>query len=200
MTGSDDQRLVRQMHAGDGATFDALFLRYYPQVYRVLYRLTGSCEMAEDLAQETFIELYRNPPKLQEGMPIVAWLCRVALNKGYNALRSDERAVRRAERWFEPPQPVDPEAELLRAEEHVRVRDALAQLPEKQNKLLLLRYAGLSYTEVAATLDVSPGSVGTLLVRAERALLAAYLSTEPAAQEEPVAPMEPSGSNERVRQ
>jgi RNA polymerase sigma factor (sigma-70 family) len=73
--------------------------------------------------------------------------------------------VHRAVGW---PDQADPHDELLRAEERARVREALARLPERQGKLLLLRYAGLSYAEVAATLESAPGSVGTLLARAER--------------------------------
>jgi RNA polymerase sigma-70 factor (ECF subfamily) len=65
-------------------------------------------------------------------------------------------------------------AELLRAEERARVRAALAQLPERQSQLLLLRHAGLAYTEIAAIVDVAPGSVGTLLARAERAFITEY--------------------------
>ena len=53
-------------------------------------------------------------------------------------------------------------------------RAALARLPERTAKLLLLRYAGLSYAEIAAALQVAPGSVGTLLVRAERAFIQTY--------------------------
>ena len=54
------------------------------------------------------------------------------------------------------------------------MRAAIAELPERQGRLLLLRYAGLSYGEIAAALDVAASSVGTLLARAERAFLAVY--------------------------
>jgi RNA polymerase sigma-70 factor (ECF subfamily) len=70
---------------------------------------------------------------------------------------------------------VDPEAEALRAEERERVRVALARLPERQARLLLLRQEdGLKYAEIAAILEVAPGSIGTLLVRAERAFQLAW--------------------------
>jgi RNA polymerase sigma-70 factor (ECF subfamily) len=74
----------------------------------------------------------------------------------------------------ETQQQSDPQDEYLRREERERVRAALARLPERSAKLLLLRHAGLAYAEIAAALQVAPGSVGTLLVRAERAFLAAY--------------------------
>jgi RNA polymerase sigma-70 factor (ECF subfamily) len=79
---------------------------------------------------------------------------------------------------MEPEQQSDPQDEYLRHEERERVRAALARLPERQGKLLLLRHAGLSYAEMAAALEVAPGSIGTLLVRAERAFLVEYERAE----------------------
>lgn len=174
-----DDRLLEQMRRGDGSAFEQLFLRHYSQVHRVAYGLVGSREAAEDLAQETFLELYRHIPAIPPGSTLVAWLCRVALNKGYNTLRGEKRAQQRLER-FSPPGEVDPYADLLRAEERARVREVLEKLPERQSKLLLLRHAGLSLAEIAAALGVAPGSVGTLLARAERAFVAAYNVMNPA--------------------
>jgi len=68
----------------------------------------------------------------------------------------------------------------VRAEDRAYAQAALAALPERQGKLLLLRYAGLTYNEIAEALDIAPSSVGTLLVRAERAFAAAYGRLNPA--------------------
>jgi RNA polymerase sigma-70 factor (ECF subfamily) len=84
----------------------------------------------------------------------------------------------------DPAPALDPEAELVRAEERAGVRAALADLPERQGKLLLLRHAGFSYAEIAAVLEVAPGSIGTLLVRAERAFLEVYRRANPAGRQE----------------
>lgn len=168
-----DGQLLQRWRDGDEAAFEELFLRHYGQVFRVLFNLVGSREEAEDLAQETFIALHNQPPPhVQTSM--AAWLCRVALNRGYNALRGERRAQQRLERMDPLPLPLDPQAALLRAEEQGRVRAALAQLPERQRTMLLLRHSGMSYAEIAGVLDVAPGSVGTLLARAERAFLAAF--------------------------
>ena len=105
---------------------------------------------------------------------------RVGLNRGYNALRGQRRAQRRIERLAEPPTQVDPHGELVRAEDRAYAQAALAALPERQGKLLLLRYAGLTYNEIAEALDIAPSSVGTLLARAERAFAAAYGRLNPA--------------------
>src|SRR5215211_9562739 len=104
---------------------------------------------------------------------------RVAVNRAYNALRSKQR-LQRGLGWVEPEQQSDPQDEYLRREERERVRAALARLPERTAKLLLLRYAGLAYNEIAAALDVAPGSVGTLLARAEHAFAAVYGRLNPA--------------------
>ena len=182
MTEPDDL-LVQRVARGDRTAFECLFQHYYAQIYGVVYGVVGRAEEAEDLTQETFLELYRNPPRLEEGRRLAPWLCRVALNRAYNVLRDDRRAMQKLEqagRLAPQPTPADPETELLRGEQHARIRDALAQLPERQNRLLLLRYAGLSYGEIAGVLGVARSSVGTLLARAARAFLQAYGSPDPA--------------------
>ncbi|MFO7170471.1 MAG: sigma-70 family RNA polymerase sigma factor [Chloroflexota bacterium] len=169
-----DALLLGRLHAGDVAAFELLFERHYATVFRALYGLTGSHEEAEDLAQETFLTLFRTPPRHKPGMSLAAWLCRVGLNRAYNRLRGARRERQRAERLAEAPAPAGPEEELARSEERALVRQALAKLPERQARLLLLRHAGLSYAEVAQALEIAPSSVGALLARAEKAFVAAY--------------------------
>lgn len=173
MSASDTEVLERMRH-GDEAAFEELFLRHYAQVYRVLYHLLANRQEAEDLVQETFLTLLRQPPPPRTEVPLPAWLCRVALNRGYNVLRSDRRERARLPRLVEPDTQVDPQVESQRREDRRRVRATLAELPERQSSLLLLRYAGLSYAEIATVLEVASGSVGTLLARAERAFMSAY--------------------------
>lgn len=173
-----DAALLERLRSGDSTAFDELFLRHYAVVYRVLYGVVGDAQEAEDLAQETFTALYRQPPRLDDSGAFGGWLYRVAVNRAYNALRGHQRFQRRLER-LEPEQQSDPQDEYLRHEERERVRSALARLPERTAKLLLLRYAGLAYAEIASALQVAPSSVGTLLARAERAFAAAYDREEP---------------------
>ncbi len=168
-----DGALLERLRHGDEAAFEELFARHYATVYRVLYGLTGKREAAEDAAQETFLTLYRRPPSPHQ--PVRPWLCRVALNTALNALRSERRDVKRIERAAQTPTADDPSEAAERAEERDQVRAALAMLPQRQAQLLLLRHSGLSYAEVAAVLDLAPGSIGTLLVRAERAFAEAYM-------------------------
>ncbi len=177
-----DAALLERLRSGDSTAFDELFLRHYAAVYRVLYGVVGDAQEAEDLAQETFTALYRQPPRLDGPDGLGGWLYRVAVNRAYNALRSNQRLQRRLGQ-MEPEQKNDPQDEYVRREERQRVRAALAELPERQGKLLLLRHAGLSYAQIAAVLEVAPGSIGTLLARAERAFVAAYERMELAEHE-----------------
>lgn len=179
---SGDDDLLHRWRGRDERAFEELFLRYYRSVYRVLQGVVGYPQEAEDLAQETFLVLYRNPPQL-EGTGLGPWLYRVAADRGYNALRSARRAGQHMEQVIDAVAPVDPQREFLRQEERQRVRGTLARLPERSAKLLLLRYGGLSYAEIAFALEIAPSSVGTLLARAEQAFVTEYEAGQTAARE-----------------
>ena len=169
--------------------FDALFLAHYQSVFRLAYRLAGTREAAEDLAQETFLRLHRTPGiwQDQEGVGsdpvndrrVAAWLYRVATNLAYNYVRGRGRQKRREDASTGAMSEVDPADMAERMETRLAVRQALATLPERQVQLLLLRHAGLSYRELAEALDVAPGSVGTLLARAEAAFEKVYNRSNP---------------------
>ena len=182
-----DYTLLQRLGRGDETAFEQLYMRHYDRVYRVLYSLVGTRETSEDLAQETFMELHRNASRLPADTTLGAWLCRVALNKGYNVLRDQKRAREKLES-FAVLHNDDPYADFVRAEDQARVREVLSRLHERQSKILLLRYAGYSLAEMAVVLDVAPGSVGTLLARAEKAFVAAY---------ECMHPVEPKSSLEK---
>jgi RNA polymerase sigma-70 factor (ECF subfamily) len=151
-------------------SFEALFHQHWSRVYAVIFRLVGDPAAAEGLALEVFWRLYDRPPKKRDGLS--GWLYRVATNLGYNALRAGERRERyegEAGRMALDRQRVpDPAEALERAEQREQVRRALAQLNPRDAKLLVLRHSGLTYAEVAAALGLAPGSIGTLLARAEK--------------------------------
>jgi len=154
---------------GTDAAFEAAFRQHWVAVYGVLVRLTGDPAAADDLALETFWRLWHRPPARHDNT--AAWLYRVAVNLGYNALRAARRRAgyeARAGLAAAGAAPADPAASAERAEARDRVRAVLRALPARDARLLVLRQAGLSYDEIAAALRVAPGSVGTLLARAER--------------------------------
>ena len=165
-----------------GVSFERAFDQHYPRIYRLLVGLVGPDE-ADDAAQEVFLRLYASPVLHQPDGQLAAWLYRVALNTGYNLLRSRRRAadrLQRAGRLTEPETAIR-QAELNPArsaavhEEAALVRATLDCLSPTHRNVLLLRQAGLSYAEVAAAVGVKPGSVGALLARAEAHLRSHYL-------------------------
>lgn len=177
-----DAALLADVRAGSEAAFEALFGRYYGQVHRLLQRLVE--DEADDLAQAVFWRLYTRPPRVLQG-DLRGWLYRVATRLGYNALRARRRRERHRDRWAvlvgqvgEDPSP-GPEAASEQEAERRQVRAALASLKARDAMILALRHSGLSYGEIAKALKIAPGSVGTLLARAERSFVAAYGSMPP---------------------
>jgi len=176
-----DAKLMSQLQAGDEAAFETLFLRHYERVYGVLYRLLGNRADAEDVAQQVFLKLYHSPRRLRiedDESNVTGWLYRAAVNTGYNALRSQKRRRkwhdRLAQLWPTETSPSDPAQIAESQADQARTRQILADMKPRDAKLLLLRHSGLSYKELAVALKVAPGSVGSLLTRAERAFAQKY--------------------------
>jgi RNA polymerase sigma-70 factor (ECF subfamily) len=184
-------RLVRAVwdeagtQAGSLERFAAVFRERYRELYGLGYRLLGDHGEAEDVVQETFLKLDGHPVLERPDPEVAAWLRRVCLNTAYNRLRGQRRASARLDRAARAERADDeagagptPLLEVLRAEQQQAVRRALASLPERQRACLLLRHAGYSYAEIAATLDLAVGSVGVLLARGERGFREAYLDSD----------------------
>ena len=154
----------------DQAAFEAAFEAHWPWVCATLYRLVGDWDEAEDLALEVFYRLHERPP--QDRDRLSSWLHRVATNVGLNALRARQRRRRYEDMAgmlrLQRADPLDPPALVERDETLERVRQVLAQMKPRAAQLLILRHGGLSYADIAASLNVAPGSVGTLLARAEK--------------------------------
>ena len=153
-------------------TFEQAFLENWSRIYRLLLHLVGDPAEAEDLALETFLRLYRHPQPPKDGFNLGGWLHRVATNLGLHSIRSFQRrqryeleAGKGALEGVEPAHPMDV---LSGEDDRRRVRKVLGQMNERQASLLVLRYSGKTYKEIAAVLGVAPTSIGPLLLRAER--------------------------------
>ncbi|HST48854.1 sigma-70 family RNA polymerase sigma factor [Jatrophihabitans sp.] len=150
------------------ADLEVIFRRDYRQVVAVAARVLGSRDQAEDVAQETFLAFSRSTVPAEDA---TGWLCVAAAHTALNLLRSGRRRASREETAAAVHPVVSDVAEaVVTLEERSRVRAALATLPRNQAVALVLRHSGLSYADVAAALDLSPGSVGTTVRRAESAL------------------------------
>ncbi len=155
--------------------FVELFESQFPRVFRVLDRLSGDPELATDLTQEAFVRLYRRGAVPDSP---VSWLITVAMNLHRNAQTKQSRRSRlltlfRADEAHSDPPPTPSDAALADAEKW-RVRGALARLPARDQRLLLLLAEGYSYREMAEALDLNPASVGTLMSRAKKRFRKAY--------------------------
>jgi RNA polymerase sigma-70 factor, ECF subfamily len=173
-----DERVAARRDAGGEvwaeADFERVFLAHYARVVAVLLRLVGDRMQAEELAGEVFWKIYRQPPAPGEGQNVGGWLYRAATRLGIDALRALKRRRRYeqeagASAWesAEAGPQADPLSGVLREEKRRRVREVLTRLKPAQAQLLILRQSGLSYQELARALGVKPGSIGTLLARAE---------------------------------
>ncbi|WP_239151669.1 sigma-70 family RNA polymerase sigma factor [Virgisporangium aurantiacum] len=146
---------------------EQVFRSAYPHVVAVAARVLGARDEAEDIAQEVFLAFARSSVPAGEAP---GWLSVAAAHTALNHLRSSRRRASREERAEQATQEEDVADTIVRRDERRRVRVALARLPRRQAVALVLRHSGLSYAEIAAALELSPGSVGTTVRRAESAL------------------------------
>jgi RNA polymerase sigma-70 factor (ECF subfamily) len=148
---------------------DDVFRRHYAVVVGVAARVLGSRDEAEDVAQETFLSFGRSTVPGDEAR---GWLCVAAAHTALNQLRTGRRRATRETAVAAGHDAIvaDVADAVVTNEDRARVRAALGRLPHAQAVALVLRHSGLSYAEVAAALDLSPGSVGTTVRRAELAL------------------------------
>lgn len=150
--------------------FERLFLREYERVVAIARRVLQDPGEAEDTAQEVFLSFHRR--HAADAPYAAAWLYEASAHAALNRLRGNRRRARREQVTAprEDEAVADPQRSIEQAEDTARMRAALARLPEKSAKVLVLRHSGLSYAEVASALGVGVGQVGTLLRRAESAL------------------------------
>ena len=153
------------------ARVESLFREHYGRMVGMLARMTGDRGHSEEIASDVFHKLSQRPAMLTSGDDVTAWIYRVATNAGLDALRTNSRRRQREESAATDPSQAPAQSnaldQLLVAERAKRVRGVLESLKPRDAQLLLLRSSGLAYRELAATLGIEPGSVGTLLARAE---------------------------------
>jgi len=168
-----DAKAFEDSQAGSySSEFEDLFEEHWPHIYRLLCGLVGDPAEAEDLALETFFRLYQRHPSLQGDFNLGGWLRKVATNLGLHSIRSYKRREgyeMAAGKSVLIEMSENRPAEILAQEEERRLASlALARMNKRRAQLLVLRYSGFAYKEIAAALSLSPTSIGPLLLRAER--------------------------------
>ena len=165
-----------RLKAGDASAMELLLARYQRAIHGYLYRMVQNSSAAEDLTQDTFLRVYRARINYQVSAKFSSWLYRIATNLAMNWIRDHRRdryastledaAVSRASRRLFSVSS-NPERLLLREERLHRVRDAVAALPHRQRAAVLLhKYGGLDYSEIARVLDCTVSAVRALIARA----------------------------------
>jgi RNA polymerase sigma factor (sigma-70 family) len=165
----------------DEADFRVVFLQHYTRIVGILVRLLGDRSPAEEMANDAFWRMYRQP-SLQIDGNVGGWLYRTATNLGIDALRAAGRRRQHEEaagRLVHQTTATGPLDDVLREEKCRRVRAVLAAMKPAQAQLLILRASGLSYKELAEALDVKMSGIGTTLNRAEEEFRNRYLALHP---------------------
>jgi RNA polymerase sigma-70 factor (ECF subfamily) len=172
----DDDQLMAATARGDAAAFRILVERWSPRVLAFLVRTLGQRTDAEDLAQETFVRVYRAAPRYTGQGKFAGWLFRIAGNLARGELRR-----RRVRGWFLGLPAIDDETVLaslpapprfaadgptLAAETHLALARALARLPDRQRMAVLLHFfEGLPVRDVATALGTSEHAAESLVAR-----------------------------------
>ncbi len=176
-----DVRLMLQVRSGSAIAFEELVQRYQNRLLTILEHLVGNREQAEDLAQETFLRVFRARERYEPGAKFSTWLFTIANNVASNALRSrsrrkevgvpesngDQSGAMQLDQLAKAASGLQPTRNLDKMEQAEMVRHAVAALSERQRMALLLaKFEGMSYQDIADSMDLSVQAIKSLLSRA----------------------------------
>ncbi|MCJ7703192.1 MAG: sigma-70 family RNA polymerase sigma factor [Anaerolineales bacterium] len=169
---TNEIELVTKAQIGDRSAFSELVRTHAQGVLNVVYRMCGDKQLAEDAAQETFIQAWLRLPSFRPKSSLRNWLYRIAVNTAIDMLRKEKRILFNA---VEDLSLMDsrpgPEAMLVSDEQTELIQKTVVGLPDASRSVLVLReYEGLSYQEIAKTLEIPIGTVMSRLNYARRLL------------------------------
>ena len=179
---ASDLSLVQRVQRGDKGAFDVLVLKYQHKVVKLVMRYVRNPAEAEDIAQDAFIKAYRALPQFRGDSAFYTWLYRIAINTAKNAVVARDRNpvdfdldMTNNEESYEMQGRLKdsetPEALVLTDEIRTTVNAAIANLPDDLRTAIVLReLEGLSYEEIAATMDCPVGTVRSRIFRAREAI------------------------------
>ncbi len=151
--------------------FEEAFTLHHRTVFRAARSVVRDAALAEDVTQETFLRLYNNLDSITDGEMLRPWLIRVAINVARNTLRGSIRATTRDESYVKQTGTFDAASVESEFEEQAGVSEivrALNRVKEPLRSCLLLKQQGLSYKEIAASLELNETSIGTYIARARQ--------------------------------
>lgn len=149
--------------------FEEAFSLHHRTVFRAARSVVHDAGLAEDVTQETFLRLYKHQDSITDSEMLRPWLIRVAINVAKNTLRGNIRANTRDENYVKETGETRVASVEIDYEEYAGVNDiykALSQVKEPLRSCLILKQQGLSYKEIAASLELNESSIGTFVARA----------------------------------
>ena len=178
---SSDKKLVKRVQKGDKGAFDLLVLKYQHKIVNLVMRYVRDPELALDITQEAFIKAYRAIPRFRGDSAFYTWMYRIAVNTAKNHLAAQRRRPMDVDLDLQDPEQYDlhaklretdtPEGVTLGKELKEIVERAIAALPEDLRTAIILReLEGMSYEEIAQTMECPVGTVRSRIFRARDAI------------------------------
>ena len=178
---SIDQALIERVQKGEKQAFDVLVLKYQNKIIQLVYRYVHDPEEARDVAQEAFIKAYKAIGRFRGDSAFYTWLYRIAINTAKNYLVASGRRPPKSDIDAQDAEQYDgatglkeyatPERLLLRDEIQDSIAKAIDELPDELRTAITLReLEGLSYEEIAQTMDCPIGTVRSRIFRARDAI------------------------------
>jgi RNA polymerase sigma factor (sigma-70 family) len=182
MTGSVKMLMDVMSEAGtatktDKIVFDEAFTLHHRTVFRAARSVVQDAMLAEDVTQEVFLRLHNNLDAIANEEMLRPWLIRVALNVARNTLRGNIRANTREDNYVKDTSEVSDTTVEMDYEQRERAKEvhrALSLIKEPLRSCLVLKQQGLSYKEIASSLDLNETSIGTFVARARQEFVRHY--------------------------
>jgi RNA polymerase sigma factor (sigma-70 family) len=170
----NDQELMRIVQSGDYSPASEIYDRYSGRIYNFAFRFLRNSEAAEDATQEVFVKMLKHANQFHGDAKLSTWLFSITANWCRDYLRKADNKSKESDDvliTLPAPSELGPDRNLERRESEQRVRKALQSLTAEQREAILLsRYQGLSYAEIAQIAGCSEGAVKTRVFRAMETL------------------------------
>jgi RNA polymerase sigma-70 factor (ECF subfamily) len=181
--GLEDSAIMLELRAGNMDAFDILLAKYRKPIVHFMYRMVHNQAVAEELAQEVFLRVYRSRETYRAEARFSTWLYRIATNLGVNYARDNRRERTASTVYLDEPDSEtgttpdvadltpSAEAKLLNRERMNAIRQHVMALPDRQKTAVLMhKYEGLDYKQIGEVLKLSESATKSLLFRAYQTL------------------------------
>jgi len=180
-SGTSDLALIKRVQQGDRSAFDLLVVKYQHKILNLIMRYVRDPSEALDVAQEAFLKAYRAAPAFRGDSAFYTWLYRIAINTAKNYLVAARRRPANVDVDFQDSEQFEaftkmsdvdtPERLALTEEIGAAVSKAIQELPDELRTAILLReIEGMSYEEIAQTMECPVGTVRSRIFRAREAI------------------------------